>query len=45
MNEHRRNGVVLDEEARRFVGTTGLLVVGIEAVVLLAIWLVQQYFG
>lgn len=45
MNERGRNGVVLDEEARRFIGTTGLLVVGIEAVVVLAIWLVQQYFG
>jgi hypothetical protein len=40
-----REGVVLDAEARRFLGTVGLLVVGIEVVVLLAIWLVQQYFS
>jgi hypothetical protein len=38
-------GLVLDQEARHFLGTTGLVVVGVEAIVLLAIWLVQRYFS
>jgi hypothetical protein len=45
VSERNHRGLVLDKEARRFLGSVGLLVVGIEIVVLVAIWLVQQYFS
>jgi hypothetical protein len=45
MTEEAKKTVVLDEEARRFLKTTGVVVVSIEVAVVLAVWLFQAWFG
>ena len=45
MSRGDRGELVLDAEARGFLRNTGLVVLAIEAAVLVAIWLVQQYFS
>lgn len=37
--------VVLDGEARRFLGRTGVLVLLVEVLVLAGVWFFQSYFG
>jgi hypothetical protein len=41
----KKPALVLDDEARRFLKTTGVTVVSIEVVVLLAVWAFQAWFG
>jgi hypothetical protein len=41
----KKPALVLDEEARRFLRKTGVTVVSIEVVVLLAVWVFQTWFG
>jgi hypothetical protein len=45
MSRQRDGGPLLDAEGRAFLARTGLVVLAVEAVVLAAIWLVQQYFS
>lgn len=45
MTEHPRSSIVLTDEARRFLKKTGVVVVALEAVVLVAIWLFQTWLG
>jgi hypothetical protein len=37
--------VILDDDARRFLKRTGVVVVALEAAVLAAIWVFQTWFG
>jgi hypothetical protein len=41
----KKPALVLDDEARGFLKTTGVTVVSIEIVVLLAVWAFQTWFG
>ena len=45
MTTPKTSSVVLDDEARRFLKRTGVVIIVLEAVVLLAIWVFQTWFG
>lgn len=45
MTEPTSRSMVLDAEARRFLGRTGVLVLVVEVLVLAGVWLFQRYFG
>jgi len=45
MTTPKISSVVLDDEARRFLKRTGILIIVLEAVVLSVIWIFQSWFG
>lgn len=45
VTEPTSRSMVLDAEARRFLGRTGVLVLVVEVLVLAGVWLFQRYFG
>lgn len=45
MTTPKPSSVILDDEARRFLKRTGVVIIALEAAVLAAVWVFQTWFG